>query len=63
MAALESGFLDRPVHSFDLAVRPGMFDLGKAVLDPILVTDPIGDVVEGGVMNWIRLSVSTVWMA
>jgi hypothetical protein len=48
MVALDGGFLDRPVHSFDLAVRPEMFDLGEAVLDPVFVTDPIEDVMESG---------------
>jgi len=29
----DGGLLDRPVHPFDLAVGPWMFDLGDAVLD------------------------------
>lgn len=33
MVALDRGFLDRPVHSFDLAVGPGMLDLGQPVLN------------------------------
>ena len=34
--ALDGGFLDSPVHAFDLAVSPRMLDLGKPVLDAIL---------------------------
>ena len=34
--ALDSRFFDRPVHAFDLTVRPRMFDLGQAVLDAVL---------------------------
>jgi len=36
MIALNGGFLDCPVHTFDLAVGPRMLDLGKPVLDPVL---------------------------
>ena len=39
--ALDGGFLDRPVHAFDLAVRPGMLDLGQPVLDSVLVAPHI----------------------
>ena len=38
--------LDGPVHAFHLAVRPRVIDLGEPVLDPVLVADPIEDVVE-----------------
>ncbi len=36
MVTFDSGFLDRPVHSLDLAVCPGMLDFGEPVLDPVL---------------------------
>jgi hypothetical protein len=36
MVAFDRGFLDRPVHPFDLAVGPGMLDLGEPMLDPVL---------------------------
>ena len=35
MIALDGRFLDRPVHAFDLAVRPWMLDLGQPVFDAI----------------------------
>lgn len=31
--AVHGGFLERPVHSFDLSVRPRVIGLGQAVLD------------------------------
>lgn len=34
--ALDGGVLDRAVHPFDLAIGPGVPDLGEAVLDPVL---------------------------
>ena len=41
MVALDGGFLDRPVHPFDLSVGPGMLDLGQAMLDPIFLASHI----------------------
>ncbi len=65
--ALDGGVLDRPVHPFDLAVGPGMFDFREPVFDLVLVADPIEDMVEGVLwcailVNWMPLSVSTVWI-
>lgn len=34
--ALDGRFLDRAVHSFDLAIGPGMLDLSQPMLDPVL---------------------------
>jgi hypothetical protein len=34
--ALDGGFLDGPVHAFDLAVGPRMLDFGKPMLDAVL---------------------------
>ena len=45
--AFDRGFLDRPVHSLDLYIGPGMLDLGQPVLDALFVTDLVEDVVEG----------------
>lgn len=36
VVALDRGFLERPVHSFDLPVGPRMMGLGQAVLDVLL---------------------------
>ena len=47
MVSLDRRFLDCAVHPFDLAVGPGMLDLGQPVLDLMFVTDPVEDVVEG----------------
>ena len=37
MIALDGGFLDRAVHTFDLAIGPRMLGLGAAVLDGVLL--------------------------
>jgi hypothetical protein len=39
--AFDGGFLDGPVHPFDLSVGPGMVGLGQTVVDPITKTDAI----------------------
>jgi len=44
MVALDRCLLDRAVHSLDLAVDPGMFDLGRPVLDVVLVANAVEDV-------------------
>ena len=41
VVALHSRFLDRPVHSFDLAVRPRMVGLCESVLDAVLPASAI----------------------
>ena len=38
MVAFDGGFLDGPVHALDLAVGPGMLDLGEPMLDAIFPT-------------------------
>jgi hypothetical protein len=45
--ALDRRLLDGAVHPFDLPVGPRVFHLGQAVLDPVLVADPVEDMVEG----------------
>lgn len=45
--ALDGGFLDGSVHSLDLPVGPGMLHLGQAMLDAVIVADPVEDVLEG----------------
>ena len=44
--ALDGRILDGPVHPLDLAVGPWMVDLGEPVFNPVVVADPIKDVVE-----------------
>lgn len=41
---LDRGLFDRPVHALDLAVGPGMVDLGQTVLDAVFVADAIKNV-------------------
>lgn len=36
MIALDGRFLDRSVRALDLAIGPGMFDLGQPMFDPVL---------------------------
>jgi hypothetical protein len=43
VVALHHCLLERPVHSFDLAIRPGMVRLGQAVLDAV----PVAGSIEG----------------
>ena len=50
VVALDGGFLDRAVHPLDLAIGPGMLDLGQAVLDavfPAAHVEHVGDVLSG----------------
>ena len=47
MEAFDGRVLDRAVHPLDLAIRPGMLDLGQPVVDLMLAADPIKDVLEG----------------
>jgi hypothetical protein len=39
--AFDGGFLDGPVHPFDLSVGPGMVGLGQTVADAMTTTDAI----------------------
>jgi hypothetical protein len=39
--ALDGGFLDGPVHAFDLTIGPWVLDLGEAVLDTALLASHI----------------------
>ena len=41
MVSFDGRFLDRPIHPFDLAVGPWMFDLGQPVLDAVFVAPHI----------------------
>lgn len=47
MVAFDGRCLDRPVHPLDLTVGPGVLHLSEAMLDPVLVADPVEDMVEG----------------
>ena len=50
MVALDGCFLDCPVHPLDLAVGPGMPDLGEPVLDAVFAAahvEHVGDVPGG----------------
>ncbi len=43
--AFDGGFLDRPVHTLNLPIGPGVLYLGQAVIDPVLIADPVKDVM------------------
>ena len=45
--AFHGGVLDRPVHPFDLTIRPGVPDPGEPVVDLMLAADAVKDVLEG----------------
>jgi hypothetical protein len=47
IAFLHRGFLEGAVHGLELAVNPGITDLGKPVLHPMLMADAIEDMDEG----------------
>jgi len=47
MKAFDGGFLDRAIHSLNLAVRPRMPHLREAVFDPVLAANAVEDVREG----------------
>ncbi len=48
MVAFDSCLLDRSVHPFDLAIGPGMLDLGEPVLDTVLVAAEVEHVRHAG---------------
>jgi hypothetical protein len=37
IVALDGRFLDRAVHALDLAIDPGMLDLGQPMFDPVFL--------------------------
>jgi len=41
---VDRGFFDRPVHALDLAIGPGVVDLGQTMLDAVQVADTIKNV-------------------
>lgn len=47
MIARDGGVLDRPVHAFNLAIGPGVFDRGEAVLDPVCFTAHVEHMGDG----------------
>jgi hypothetical protein len=48
VVAFDGSVLDGSVHSFDLSIRPGVFDLGQPVVDIIFAAAPIEHVGEVG---------------
>lgn len=53
MVSFDGGFLDCAVHLFDLAVGPGVPDLGEAVFDAVLAAahvEHVGDVAGSRLM-------------
>ena len=69
--------LEGPVHALNLSVRPGMARLSQSVIDVVLGTgelermrpEDLASLIRGaaelvlpGVVKWVPLSVSTVWI-
>lgn len=55
--AFDGGFLNGPVHPFDLAVGPGVLHLGEAVLDAVLTAahvEHVGHVAGGRAVGVTR---------
>lgn len=65
--ALDGRLLDGAVHALDLSVGPRMVDFGEPVLDDVLVTNSIENVVEPifvtGVAGELDAVVRQQWMA
>ena len=57
VVALDGGFLDGPVHAFDLSVGPGMVGLGEAVFDSV----NMAGAVEGMAAPSGRESSTVLW--
>jgi hypothetical protein len=47
MKAFDSGFLDRTIHSLNLAAHSRMPHLREVVFDPVLAANAVEDVREG----------------
>jgi hypothetical protein len=47
MEAFDGGVLDGAVHRLDLSIGPGVLDLGQPVVDLMLATNAVEDVLEG----------------
>ena len=45
--AFDRRLLDRPIHPFNLAIGPRVFDLGEPVVDLVFPADTVKDVLEG----------------
>ena len=45
--AFDGRILDCPVYAFDVAIHPGMLDLGRSVVDLMLAGEAVNDVLEG----------------
>ena len=54
--ALDGGFLDRPVHAFDLTIGPGMLDLGQSMFDAILLAAQIEHMCRVSCRRAVRVS-------
>ncbi len=50
---LDGCFLDRSVHALDLAIGPWVFHLCQAMLDIVVITTPVEDVMEGIFMPFL----------
>ena len=56
MVALDGRFLDRAVHALDLAIGPGMLDLGQPMFDAILLAAHIEHMCHVSCRRAIRVA-------
>jgi hypothetical protein len=47
MVLFHGGVFERAVHAFHLAIRPGMVGFGQPMVDAILLTDAIKNMLKG----------------
>jgi hypothetical protein len=56
MVALDGRFLDRAVHALDLAIGPGMLDLGQPMFDTILLAAHIEHMCHVSCRRTVRIA-------
>ena len=60
MITLNSCLFDGSIHAFHLAIGPGMLDIGKPVLNAVLIADPVKDVLESEALPLLIGKLNTV---
>ena len=60
VVALHSRFLERPVHSFDLAVGPGMVRLGEPMFDAVLSASAIERMAAAAIVVMLPVIALTI---
>ena len=60
MVAFDRRLLDRPVHSFDLAVGPGVIDFRQSMFDLVFITAPVKDIPGGQFLSGLIAELDTI---